>query len=98
MSATKHDGAKKVKRFDHDIELRTCHDIRKLAGCSYCGGMGWAKHMVPVGSGRSKEHLHGRCYIALNGMDAFLVLRKEVTDQLFLSDIGNKAMRALMNR
>ena len=87
-----------MKRYDYYPELRTCHDVRRLAPCERCKGMGDKRHMVPVGSGRAREHLHGRCYVKSYGLEAMLMLPRDITDTLYLDDIGGKTMTALMNR
>ena len=88
----------KPKKYIQEVELRTAHDVRKLAGCAYCKGMGDRGHMIPLGSGRAKEYVHGRCYAAVNGLDAILALPKDITDQLTIGDIGGPVMKALLRR
>lgn len=83
-----------ARKYNAPVEMRTCHDIRQFLGCSHCGGMGDKRHMVPTGA----KYMHGRCYIEREGMAAFLKLPKKITDKLYLEDIGNRAMRALIGR
>jgi hypothetical protein len=89
---------KAAPKYMAEVEIRTAHDVRKLAGCAYCKGMGDKNHMIPLGSGRAMEHVHGRCYAAVDGLPAILALPKEITDHLTISDIGGKVMKALLEK
>lgn len=82
------------KPYNAHLEIRTCHDIRKLTPCEHCSGIGDKRHMILLGG----KHLHGRCFIALYGLSEFLSLDHKYTDRLYLSDIGVDAARALTNR
>ena len=87
-----------IKKYMAEVEIRTAHEVRKLAGCVYCKGIGDKNHMIPLGSGRAMEHVHGRCYAAVYGLSAILALPKEITDHLTISDIGGKVMKALLEK
>lgn len=82
------------KKFNAEVELRTAHDVRKLAGCSYCTGMGDKNHMIREG----RDYIHGRCFAVRDGLDAILALPKAVTDTLTISDIGGPVMKALLKK
>ena len=67
-----------------------------MAGCSYCGGIGDRRHMIVRAHPASYQH--GRCYIRECGLSVFLALPRIITDQLYLDDIGDEAMKALLER
>lgn len=85
-----------LPRYDDPPELRTAHDVRRLAACAYCKGSGDVRHMVPMQ--RKHEFSHGRCYVAVHGIGGLLHQPKHVTDTLTLGDIGKDAMKALMDK
>ena len=87
-----------LPRYDDPPELRTAHAVRRLASCGYCGGAGDARNMIPMQYANLKEHYHGRCYVARNGLKALLVLPQAVTDRLTLGDIGKETMKALLEK
>lgn len=77
-----------VLRYDAPVSVARAHDIRKLRVCQACGGIGAKDGMV--------DHMHGRCYIATNGLAALIALPRDVTSGLTLGDIGPVAMKALI--
>lgn len=85
-----------MKPYNAHMEIRTCHDIRRLETCSHCKGIGDRAMMLRIGEAQSFDYLHGRCFIELNGLSAFLSLPTNETDNLTLADIGLKAMKLLM--
>lgn len=84
--------ARKLPRYNSPAP-KTAHDVRRLTVCDACGGFGDKADMV-----RPEALLHGRCFIALFGLPAFLALPRKQTDQCTLGDIGSTAMAALLNR
>lgn len=94
MASSTEKNAKKPERYNADFELRTAHDVRKIAVCSYCTGMGDKNHMIPEG----KSYTHGRCFAVRDGLKAILALPKDVTDCLTIGDIGGPVMKALLKK
>ncbi len=67
----------------------SAHAVRRLQVCPRCKGIEDRNVMV--------RNMHGRCYIAVNGLSALLKLPAVETSGLRLSDIGRDAMKALLN-
>lgn len=89
----------KLRRYDAHMEIRTCHDIRRMVTCYECDGIGDKQNMVPIRPDhKNAEYVHGRCFIAQEGMEAFLALPDETQDRLTLDDIGVFAMKRLMEK
>lgn len=85
--------------YNAHLEIRTCHDIRRMVACFHCTGIGDKQNMVPIRpDGKNAEYVHGRCFIEHEGMGAFLALPDETQNRLTLDDIGVKAMKALMEK
>lgn len=68
--------------------MTTCHDVRRLAVCKACSGLG-DRDSLPAG-------YHGSCYIAARGLEAFLALPTAELDKATLGDIGVDVMRRLL--
>ena len=84
-----------ARAYNSPPEIRTAHDVRKLAGCVHCSGLGDKTAMLKSGKAFL---IHGRCFIERNGMAEFLAVPQEQTDQLGLNDIGSDATRALLDK
>lgn len=67
----------------------SAHAVRRLQVCPRCKGIEDRNVMV--------RGMHGRCYIAVNGLKALLALPAVETSGLRLSDIGREPMKALLN-
>lgn len=94
-----------MKPYNAHMTIRTCHDIRRMVSCCHCNGIGDKAAMLLYAPAPAStdarvgfDYLHGRCFIRLRGMSAFLELRIDQTDKLTLDDIGVTAMRALMEK
>lgn len=86
---------KRLPRYDDPPELRTAHDVRRLAGCEYCGGSGDTRNMIEL---QRRGWVHGRCYAAEHGIDGLLHQPLRVLDKLTLADIGKDAMKAILEK
>lgn len=73
-------------------DQNSSHDVRFLRPCLHCHDLGDRRHMLQTG----KHYWHGRCYIKQNGLQALLDQGLEHTGHLTLNDIGDEAMRALL--
>ena len=80
-------------RYDDPPELRTAHDVRRLACCEYCGGSGDTKNMIEL---QRRGWVHGRCYVAEYGIGNLLHQPMSVLEKLTLGDIGVDAMKAIL--
>jgi hypothetical protein len=69
------------------------HSVRDMTVCDICQGMARKSTSILQGN----KHFHGRCFIAQWGIDALLKLPTIDKECLTLSDIGSKAMRALID-
>lgn len=71
-------------------EEMKAHDVRQLRVCEHCNHLGDKRQMV--------GGMHGRCFIEAHGLPALVALPPEETAGLRLDDIGDEAMRALLDR
>lgn len=81
-----------MKRYQPDLDLRKAHDVRRIEGCG-CGGVGFRDQMVKIDGG----WWHGRCAIDKFGLDRVATLPRKAYGGLRRDDIGDDAMRVLIN-
>lgn len=77
----------------NEAELKTCHDIRHLAGCATCSGIGDDRRMLKF---QGKLH-HGACLV--EQVDRKLLLKALPTEELnkfTLGDAGVPFIKAML--
>lgn len=84
----------KPKKY-HNARLETVKDVRTLRECDLCTGLGHSNSMIVLDG--TARYVHGRCFIASQGLDAFLALPREQIIKMRLDDIGSDAMKALLS-
>ena len=83
-----------LERWDAVSSVHTARDIRNLCMCE-CGGVAHFYQSIHIGL---SETYHGRCYIARFGLDALLAMDKSELGGLTLNDIGQDAMRLVVDK
>lgn len=84
----------KKRRPAHDVELRTCHDIRHWCGCARCGYLGDDRRMIKIGTDR----YHDTCVVAKLTTAAILELPIDELNKFTLYATGVNLMKAIMKR
>ena len=72
--------------------LTQAHDVRHWRICEHCRQPGDARAMVLVWN----ANYHGRCYIAVNGLERLLKLPADQREKLALDDVGSGVMAQLI--
>ncbi len=83
------------------ISLDTAHDVRNLRKCGHCLDLGNKTRMIEIDTepraGKWMQ-LHGRCFIAAYGVEAFFALPDRETDKVCIGDVGHEIMKELVGR
>lgn len=85
---------KSAKRPAHDVELRTCHDIRHWRGCARCGYLGDDRLMIAIGA----DHYHDACAVAAFTTAQILEMQIDELNKFTLYATGVNLMKAIMKR
>lgn len=83
-----------AKRPSHDVELRTCHDIRHWCVCARCGYLGDDRRMITVGA----EQYHDACAVANFTTAQILEMPIDELNKFTLCATGINLMKAIMKR
>jgi hypothetical protein len=76
----------------NEVELKTCHDIRHLAGCATCSGVGDDRRMLKFRGGLH----HGACLVEQVDRKHLLKMPTEELNKLTLGDAGVPFIKAML--
>lgn len=82
----------------HDVELKSCHDIRHWRACDACGDLGDDRRMIDVAKCGVQSMYHDACAVSAFPQEEILRLPLEELNKFTLHATGVELMKAIMKQ